>query len=420
MLILESTITSKYRHEEIQKILSLVLTGKFCQIVSVPGSGKATILKLLAHNRKLLNFHLKEKEASVRFIYLNLLDLSNYQDSQIIKFLLSALDQKSTESEDPIVLVKQLNETINKLTGHDNNLIFLFDHFDEYQYRLPRAFFQILATVGSLAKYKFAAVFATRRNLEELVDSQTLKDFYAFFVDNAIYLKLYDKEATNFMFSQIEQIFKKKLTQKVKESIIALTGGHAKLTKIIAELILRENVTLSPEILAKPIIKAALFELWSFLTAPEQQALIQIANNTASEKDNTTETLIKFDLINQNNTFTIPLFAEFIKTIIPNFAPQNISYNKTTNEITKGTNVISDLLSPQEHRLLRFLAENQGKIIGREEIIKSVWPDVQVLQGISDEAIDQMVFRIRKKIEDNPNQPKHILTIKGQGFRFHT
>lgn len=443
MLIFESNITNDYRHEEIKKILSYVLTGKFCQVVCIPGGGKATIMRLLAHNRNILKFHLQEKESSVRFVYLNLLDLTDYQDNQIAKFLLSALDQKTPEAEDSIDLVKQFNETINKLIGQGETVIFLFDHFDEYQNRLPRAFFQLLRTASSLAKYKFAAVFATRRNLEELVDPQTLKDFYDFFIDNTVYLKVYDKGATRFMFSQIEEVFKKKLPQKAKGEIIAITGGHAKLTKVTAELILRENVSLSIEkLLAETIIKATLFELWLFLTAQEQQTLIQIANKTPHAQDSVLDNLIKFDLIklenkphqynnlttqqynnisiyqSNNYKFTIPLFEEFIKTTVPAFAPQKITYNQNTKEITKGANVISDLLSPQEHRLLKFLIENEGKIVEREEIIKSVWPDVQVSQGISDEAIDQMVFRLRKKIEDNPNQPKHISTVKGQGFRF--
>ncbi len=422
MLIFESNIESAFHQEEIKKILNYVLTGKFCQVVCVPGGGKATIMRLLAHNRNVLKFHLQEKEGSVRFVYLNLLDLTNYQDSQITKFILSALDQKSPRSDDPIALIKQLNQTINELTDQ-KTVVLLFDHFDEYQNRLPRTFFQMLRTASSLAKYKFAVVFATRRNLEELVDPQTLKDFYPFFVDNTIYLKVYDKGATEFMFSQIEAVFKKKLSKKKRGAIIALTGGHAKLTKVVAELALRENIVPSQKLLEKTIVKAALFELWLFLTAQEQQILIQMANESPHKQDNTLDNLIRFDLVKpkgQNNSFefTIPLFEEFINEVIPSFAPQKISYNQNTKEITKGTNIISDLLSPQEYRLLRFLIENERKIIQREEIIRSVWPDVQVLQGISDEAIDQMVFRLRKKIEDNPNQPKHILTVKGQGFRF--
>ena len=84
----------------------------------------------------------------------------------------------------------------------------------------------------------------------------------------------------------------------------------------------------------------------------------------------------------------------------------------------KGSNVISDLLSPAEYRLLRFLIANQGRIIQRDEIVKAVWPDAQVVAGISDEAIDQLVYRLRKKTEDDPNNPQYTQTVKGQGFRF--
>lgn len=419
MKIFESDFPDDYRKEEIKKILDFVIRGKFCQLVCLPGAGKATILRLLAHNRDLLRFHLGEKEESVRFIYLNLLELANYDEAKIVKFLLLALDEKAQGADDPLILLKQLNETVNKLAAQKQTLIFLFDHFDEFQNHLPRSFFQMLRGVKNLAKYKFAAVFATRRDLKELIDPEILKEFYDFFIDNTVYLKIYDKKATAFIFFQIEQVFEKKFSETDKKSIIALTSGHTKLTKVIAELVMRENVPIEKEtLLAKPIIHATLFELWLFLTAQEQQVLAQIAKKIKPEQDGALENLIRLDLVKNDLSFTIPLFEEFIKTVTPTTTQEKITYNHDKREITKGTNVISDLLSPQEYRLLRFLIENQGRIVERNEIIQAVWPDVQVSEGISDEAIDQMIFRLRKKIEDEPNNPKHITTVKGQGLRF--
>ena len=176
-------------------------------------------------------------------------------------------------------------------------------------------------------------------------------------------------------------------------------------------------------LLKKAIIRATLFELWLFLTAQEQRLLSKIAQNKAVEEHDALQNLLKFDLIRKPQqsislAFTIPLFAEFVKTIGPSVTRQKIFYNPNTKEITKGENVISDLLSPQEYRLLKFLIGNAGRILERDEIIRAVWPDVKVLEGISDEAIDQMVYRTRRKIEDEPATPKHITTVKGQGTRF--
>src|SRR3989344_619594 len=419
MIIFESTFPKDYRSDEIKRILDHVTTGKFCQLVCIPGAGKATILRLLAHNRNVLKLHLGEKEKSIRFIYSNLLELTSYDDAQIAKFLLLALDQKIPKTDDSLVLTKQLNETVNNLAGRGQTLVLLFDHFDEYQNRLPRSFFQLLRGLNSVAKYKFAAVFATRRDLRELIDPEILKEFYDFFVGNTVYMQVWDKAASDFMFAQIEEVFKKKIPDADKKNILQATAGHAKLTKITAELFLRENIKLSKELLlASSLVRAALFELWLFLTAPEQQVLIQIAKGNEPEKDQTLESLEKFDLVKQDLSFTIPLFPQFVLKIIPTITPQKITYDQNTKEIRKGENVISDLLSPQEYRLLKFLIENQGKIAERDQIIKFVWPDAKAIEGISDEAIDQMVFRLRKKIEDEPNSPKHIITLKGQGLRF--
>lgn len=426
MKIFESSFPRNYRQEEIKKILDYLTTGKFCQIVCAPGAGKATVLRLLAHNRSLLKFHLEEKEGPIRFIYLNL-EHTNYQEEQIARFLLLALDEKAPETDNYFVLTQKLTEAVNKLVVEDQTIIFLFDHFDEYQNRLPRSFFQLLRNLKNIAKYKFAAAFATRRDLAEFVDREILKDFYDFFIDNTVYLKINDQSATNFLFSQIEGVFDKKLSETDIRTITDLTGGHIKLTKVLTESVLREDISLDIDALLKtPIVTATLIEIWLVLTAQEQQALIDIARNKPPKTD-PCKNLVKFDLVKSNNltiqqfnnsTFTIPLLKEFVLSTAPSLRENNITFNQDTKEIMKGSNVISDLLSPQEYRLLRFLIANQGRIIERDEIIRAVWPQAKLTEGISDEAIDQLVYRLRAKTEDDPVSPKHVITIKGQGFRF--
>lgn len=433
MQTFESNFPPNFRQEEVAKILSYTTTGKFCQLICTPGGGKATLLKLLTHNPNVLKFHRKSAESSLRFVYLNLSDLPSLDETKILNFILLALDQKSPV-DDAQALTQQLLETINKMTNSGTSLVFAFDHYDEYQNQLPRSFFNLLKSANSLAKYKFSAIFATRRDLVELVDDQTLKDFYDFFMDNTIYMKIYNAQASEYLFSQIENVFKKNLSKETRGEILTQTGGHAKLTKLAAELTLRENLPPTPELLAKPIIRAVLSEIWQSLTANEQQILTQITKKTYNSQENNPQSLIKINLIKPNSDspqsnmtiqqsnnfeFTIPLFEEFIKTELPKQTSEKIAYNSTTKEIRRGTTTITDLLSPQEYRLIKFLIENQDKIISRDEVIAAVWPNTQISQAISDEAIDQMIFRLRKKIEDNPNQPEHILTVKGQGFRFH-
>lgn len=410
----ESTFSSNYREEDIKNLLKFILAGKFCQLISLPGGGKATLLKLLAHNKTLQEYHLGEKSDNFLFLYLNLLELPNFEQATIDKFLLLSLNGEE-DSTDPLLLSQRLKDIVSKITGGDNQtktLILLFDHFDEFQNQLPRSFFQTLRTLRNLAKYKFAAVFASRRDLTELVDTELLKEFYDFFVDNAVYMKLFDKGASAFIFSQVEKVLGKKLNEEEKNKLAKLTGGHTKLLKVCAENVLLEKTPVDiNSLLAKQIIKASLFELWLFLTPQEQQVLA-----SKSHLPGETDFLENIGLLSDEK-FTIPLFEEFVKQIASTQKQEPFFFNPQTREITKGSMVLSDLLSPLEFRLLRFLVENKERIIERDEIINSVW-DTKSVEGVTDQAIDQLIFRLRKKIEDNPNNPKHLQTIKGRGIRF--
>ena len=73
-------------------------------------------------------------------------------------------------------------------------------------------------------------------------------------------------------------------------------------------------------------------------------------------------------------------------------------------------------LPPKEFDVLWFCAENQGKILTKQQIYEHVWGEEYVYD---DSNIMAIISRIRKKIEENPGSPKYIQTIKGIGYRFN-
>lgn len=72
-------------------------------------------------------------------------------------------------------------------------------------------------------------------------------------------------------------------------------------------------------------------------------------------------------------------------------------------------------LAMKELELLRYLIDHRGKTIPREELLESVW---QYQPGISSRTIDVHVAWLRQKLEDTPQHPKHIHTVRGVGYRF--
>jgi hypothetical protein len=74
------------------------------------------------------------------------------------------------------------------------------------------------------------------------------------------------------------------------------------------------------------------------------------------------------------------------------------------------------VLSKKEYSLILFLYNRAGKICHRDELISEVWREVVDPAGVSDAAIDQLIHRLRMKIESDPSHPKRLISKKGFGY----
>ena len=82
-------------------------------------------------------------------------------------------------------------------------------------------------------------------------------------------------------------------------------------------------------------------------------------------------------------------------------------------ELHSGGNTIH--LTLMESELLRHLVQNDGKVVSRKQILEEVWG---LHEDTDTRAIDNFVVRLRRYIEDDPAKPRHLLTVRGVGYRF--
>jgi two-component system, OmpR family, alkaline phosphatase synthesis response regulator PhoP len=71
-------------------------------------------------------------------------------------------------------------------------------------------------------------------------------------------------------------------------------------------------------------------------------------------------------------------------------------------------------LTVLEAMLLKLLVQNQGRVVGKAEILEKVWnlsPDTET------RAVDNFIVRLRRYLEDNPRFPKHLVTVRGAGYK---
>ena len=72
-------------------------------------------------------------------------------------------------------------------------------------------------------------------------------------------------------------------------------------------------------------------------------------------------------------------------------------------------------LTLMEASLLRYLVEHEGRPVSRKTILEKVWG---VREDTDTRAIDNFIVRLRRYLEDEPANPRHLQTVRGVGYRF--
>jgi len=72
-------------------------------------------------------------------------------------------------------------------------------------------------------------------------------------------------------------------------------------------------------------------------------------------------------------------------------------------------------LTVMEAELLRYLVRSAGRVVSRKALLEEVWG---LHEDTDTRAIDNFIVRLRRYIEEDPSRPKHLLTVRGVGYRF--
>ncbi|HEU0121607.1 MAG TPA: response regulator transcription factor [Bryobacteraceae bacterium] len=101
------------------------------------------------------------------------------------------------------------------------------------------------------------------------------------------------------------------------------------------------------------------------------------------------------------------------RTQVRTFEFSDVQVDFESGQVSKGGAGVS--LAAKELQLLRYLVDRRGKVVTREELLQNVW---EYQSDINSRTIDVHVAWLRQKLEDNQQNPKHIHTIRGKGYRF--
>ena len=104
-----------------------------------------------------------------------------------------------------------------------------------------------------------------------------------------------------------------------------------------------------------------------------------------------------------------------VRPSIPRLALGRVTVDFSMLRAWRGTSPIE--LSHREFALLRYLAERENAVVDREELLHAVW---EFAESPHTRAVDHAMVRLRRKVEDDPHQPKYIQTVHGGGYTLTT
>jgi len=123
----------------------------------------------------------------------------------------------------------------------------------------------------------------------------------------------------------------------------------------------------------------------------------------------------QFTLLNADVTLPVQISAEDDKYLLEAREKPRVRLDKRSHKVWVGEKEIKPPLSLLQFKLLDILYQNYGKIVPRSEIIAYVWGEENIA-GVTEQALDALVRRLRERIMEIEPQQSYITTVRGHGL----
>lgn len=122
--------------------------------------------------------------------------------------------------------------------------------------------------------------------------------------------------------------------------------------------------------------------------------------------------LIKLTFVDYGSTAPLPGEGERVDT-----QPPSLVLDQASRQVWIGGRQLKPPLSTIQFTFLALLAGQPGRVFSRDEVIAVLWPEDSA-EGISDEAIDALVRRVRLRLRELNAEHDYVITVRGYGFKF--
>jgi hypothetical protein len=161
-------------------------------------------------------------------------------------------------------------------------------------------------------------------------------------------------------------------------------------------------------------------KIWNDLTEPEHAALLAVAAGSENPRGPGFDSVVAKHLVVAGGAeakIFSRSFEEFVARQNAARRPgaQMFRVDPESGEVWVSGQKIPELTN-LEYRLLLLLYGRMGKIVSKYDVVEAVWGE-SYIDDVDDARIEKLVSRLRQKIEPDPENPKHLRTVRGRGYK---
>lgn len=348
----ERELGPNFAPEKLKEFRKLIDASLSFVVMSMPGVGASYFLKYLA------------MQDFAHFIHVDFYELPNLSQHEFYKLFLFRLGEKagnhgSTNKSDEQLFLKAKSLLFTLSQKHDK-IVLIFNRFDQLKKEFDWNFLSNLQSLATLSPGKIVLIFTSTKPLIE-VTPDALEGGNLNFYSRSLYFKPYSKE-------ELKKLLKIEPEQlppsKELERLLELSGGHNQLLHILLNSRKQQNLLLDQ------FVKQQMKALIDYLDYQQRKQIQKIA--LGKKIDEVDDYLLGVGMVQKKGSsyelFT-PLLSDYIKQNIPIRLP------------------------PKEAQLFKLLRNSMGKLVTKDEIFASVWPNQE---GATDWALDALIYRLRK------------------------
>ncbi len=420
-----------------RRVLTDLSAGRCAALVGLSNTGKSTLMRALAgQTAERIYAKLCGRRAVMIYIDCNravaisaqgfyevvlrsLLEALADQVALDINATLRAHHQEVTDAATAFNASLSFNLALTDLCEHmGRDLCLLIDEFDELYTTLDDRALLNLRALRDRFKDRLGYVTGTVRVLPDLRGSTVEDEFAEMFARSTYPMPPLDEDEARQILGSLNI---PGLGAKRVAACIELAGGHLGLLVAAAQVVAgmeTERLGEALEVVGQePTPRAECLKIWNQLTSEEQEAIISLAVEPASSlPPQTLEHLESLGLLRVGRPFS-PIFEAFVtrRLRVPETAAAGVRLDPDSGDVWVDE-VRIPVLTDLEYKLLQLLHERRDKLTDKYQIVTAVWGE-GYLDEIDDARVEKLVSRLRSKIEQDPANPRYLITQRGRGYK---